>query len=322
MRNPLNKRLPRELKHDFGKYLVIFLFMVMMISLVSGFLVADNSVKHSYDEGFEKYNLEDGHFALDKEPDSSLINDIEDKTDSKLYDLRYFEEDEADSGATIRVYKDRTEVNLECVMEGEMPVSDNEIALDRMYAQNAKIKVGDTIKLAGKELKVTGFVAVPDYSCLFENPGDIHHRGERPSDTGSARLICRDRRTFTHPLQIPRAGFRQRHRENRTIAVHDIITKQYGYLQTALGQSHLLHFAYTIYRIYIKQASYKTLFQQSLIIPRHNRAGHIPVTGVLGHLPHLFLQGHQREHRIYTAFNIFVAAEAFPAAYSGLLAST
>ena len=74
MRNPLNKRLPRELKHDFGKYLVIFLFMVMMISLVSGFLVADNSVKHSYDEGFEKYNLEDGHFALDKEPDSSLIN--------------------------------------------------------------------------------------------------------------------------------------------------------------------------------------------------------------------------------------------------------
>ena len=30
-------------------------------------------------------------------------------------------------------------------MEGEMPVSDNEIALDRMYAQNAKIKVGDTI---------------------------------------------------------------------------------------------------------------------------------------------------------------------------------
>ena len=77
MRNPLNKRLPRELKHDFGKYLVIFLFMVMMISLVSGFLVADNSVKHSYDEGFEKYNLEDGHFALDKEPDSALLKDIE-----------------------------------------------------------------------------------------------------------------------------------------------------------------------------------------------------------------------------------------------------
>ena len=46
------------------------------------------------------------------------LKNIESKTDSKLIDLRYFEEDEADSGATIRVYKDRTEVNLECVMEG------------------------------------------------------------------------------------------------------------------------------------------------------------------------------------------------------------
>ncbi len=45
-------------------------------------------------------------------------------------------------------------------------LADNEIALDRMYAQNAKIKIGDTIKLAGKELKVTGFVAVPDYSAF------------------------------------------------------------------------------------------------------------------------------------------------------------
>lgn len=71
------------------------------------------------------------------------------------------------------MYKDRTEVNLECVMKGEMPAADNEIALDRMYAQNAKIKIGDTIKLAGKELKVTGFVAVPDYSCLFENNSDM-----------------------------------------------------------------------------------------------------------------------------------------------------
>ena len=36
MKNPLRKRLPRELKEDFGKYLVIFLFMVLLISLVSG----------------------------------------------------------------------------------------------------------------------------------------------------------------------------------------------------------------------------------------------------------------------------------------------
>ncbi|MCI5821519.1 MAG: hypothetical protein SO172_02960 [Pararoseburia sp.] len=45
MKNPLNKRFFREFKQDFGKYIVIFLFLVMLISLVSGFLIADNSVK-------------------------------------------------------------------------------------------------------------------------------------------------------------------------------------------------------------------------------------------------------------------------------------
>ena len=45
MKNPLRKRLPRELKEDFGKYLVIFLFMVLLISLVSGFLVDRKSTR-------------------------------------------------------------------------------------------------------------------------------------------------------------------------------------------------------------------------------------------------------------------------------------
>ena len=42
MKNPLNKRLPREFRKDFGKYLVIFLLLVITIGFVSGFLVADS----------------------------------------------------------------------------------------------------------------------------------------------------------------------------------------------------------------------------------------------------------------------------------------
>ena len=58
MKNPLNKRIPKELKQDFGKYFVIFAFMVMLIGLVSGFLVSANSIIVSYDEGIEKYKME------------------------------------------------------------------------------------------------------------------------------------------------------------------------------------------------------------------------------------------------------------------------
>ena len=48
------------MKSDFGKYIVIFLFMTLTIGFVSGFLVADDSMLAAYDEGFEKYNIEHG----------------------------------------------------------------------------------------------------------------------------------------------------------------------------------------------------------------------------------------------------------------------
>ena len=63
MKNPLRKRLLRELKNDIGKYLVIFLFMTATIGFVSGFLVADESMLYAYDESFEKYNVENGNFT-------------------------------------------------------------------------------------------------------------------------------------------------------------------------------------------------------------------------------------------------------------------
>lgn len=54
MKNPLIKRLPRELKGEIGKYIVLFLFITMMIGIVSGFLVAAGSMSVAYDESFEK----------------------------------------------------------------------------------------------------------------------------------------------------------------------------------------------------------------------------------------------------------------------------
>ncbi len=77
MKNPLNKRLSRELKSEFGKYLVLFIFLAGMIALVSGFLVADGSMLKAYEQSFEKYNIEDGNFELDEEASDVTLQKIE-----------------------------------------------------------------------------------------------------------------------------------------------------------------------------------------------------------------------------------------------------
>lgn len=90
MRNPLWRRIPKELKEELGKYIVIFLFMVITTGMVSGFMVAGESMKKTYDNTFDKYNVEDGHFDLSDEASDNMKGNIEDEG-VKLYDMSYYE---------------------------------------------------------------------------------------------------------------------------------------------------------------------------------------------------------------------------------------
>ena len=58
-------------------------------------------------------------------------------------------------------------------MSGRLAKADDEITLDRVFAKNNDYKVGDNIKIGDKDYKITGFVAMPDYSCLFEDNADM-----------------------------------------------------------------------------------------------------------------------------------------------------
>ena len=154
MKSPLRKRLPRELKGEFGKYLVVFILMVATIGLVSGFLVADGSMIHAYNEGFEKYNIEDGNFRLGERLYRGQKEAIEEEG-VKVYE-NYYIEDSLSNGSTMHFFKNRTDVNKVCLMEGKLAEKTGEIAIDRMYADNNKLKVGDlrsmTARRAGKSL--------------------------------------------------------------------------------------------------------------------------------------------------------------------------
>ena len=169
-KNPLNGRVWRELREDLGKYLVIFFLMIFSIGLVSGFLVADNSMLIAYREGFEKYNIEDGNFTSERRLNLNTKQQIE-SLGISLYDLFYTEK-KTDEGATLRIFKDRDQVDRICIMEGKMPQKSGEIAIDRMFADNNKLSVGDRIDSEGKSWVITGLLAFSDYSCLFEKNSD------------------------------------------------------------------------------------------------------------------------------------------------------
>ncbi len=176
MKNPLMKRLPREFREDLGKYLAIFLFLVVMIGFVSGSVIAEDSMMRTYDETFEKYSIEDGHFSVAAKLSDELWESIEEENVT-LYENFYIQSDAYKDGAkesfsSLRVYGERSQVNRTDMLAGEMPGADDEIAIDRVYAKNNDLSIGDAITYCGRTFTITGFVALPDYSCLFENNSD------------------------------------------------------------------------------------------------------------------------------------------------------
>ena len=147
MRDPLNRRLPRELAKDWAKYAAIFILMVLLISICSGMRVSNESLKKGYYDSFEKYTLEDGHLTLDKPLPEELRSAFEEKGAMKLYDNFYFDVESAEYGAVVRVYSQEDEINTPCLLSGELPAGDDEIAIDRVFAKNNDISIGDSITL-------------------------------------------------------------------------------------------------------------------------------------------------------------------------------
>ncbi|MGN0151354.1 MAG: FtsX-like permease family protein [Wujia sp.] len=89
IKNPLVKRIPRELFRDWRKYLVVSLFLILTIGFVSGMYVANGSMMKAADDGISRYKLEDGHFELSAKADDALLSAIQsgEKADIKEYYL-------------------------------------------------------------------------------------------------------------------------------------------------------------------------------------------------------------------------------------------
>ena len=65
------------------------------------------------------------------------------------------------------------QVNLVSVLEGRLPENEQEIAIDRMHADNAGLKVGDSISVGGNTYQITGLIAYVNYSTFHEKNTDM-----------------------------------------------------------------------------------------------------------------------------------------------------
>ena len=180
---PLARRLPRELRHNLGKYLGIFLLMCASIALTSGFLLAAHSISVIIDGMRDEYSIEDGRMTTSFEATEAQLDAARAAADGvggvDVYenfsvDAR-FRKAEGDDGTsrTLRTYAHRTEVDLAAYCEGRVPEADDEVAVDRVFATNNGLSVGDEVTLTGRTYTVVGIMTQPDSQALFADNSDF-----------------------------------------------------------------------------------------------------------------------------------------------------
>lgn len=172
----LNKRILRELKSHFGRYLaLLFMIVLGMYLVVSVAGMAETTIA-----GTEKYNercrLQDGQFTVFVPLTDEQLKTLSDKYGSieKIFsvDVAVRSGDTAPE-KTLRIFKVRKDIDLINMDEGSLPEKDDEIVIMNLFAERNDLKAGDCIELSGKEYRICGIGCVPDYNLTVKNFSDM-----------------------------------------------------------------------------------------------------------------------------------------------------
>ena len=171
MKNVLRKRLPRFLFKNIGIYGGIALFIILMTSLAAAYVIGNQGISAAFEDAKENNRLEDGFFALAVPMEESELTGL--LGNSLEFEYQPYVDLAASDESEVRVFQMRHSIDIPFVLEGSLPDGDNEIALDRLYAEAHELKLGDHITLASKDLEVSGIIGLPEYIVSFKELGDL-----------------------------------------------------------------------------------------------------------------------------------------------------
>lgn len=170
MQKILRKRIVRDFKANLPRYLALALLIVLSMYLVVSMIGAAETIIRGSEEADEAQQVEDGEFSLFVPMKESEFAELTEKgiTLEKMFFMDYSYED----SKTLRIFENREKINTVALKEGSLPVAEDEIVIERRFAEVNEIVPGDKIELGGRSFTVSGIGTVPDYDNVMKSLGD------------------------------------------------------------------------------------------------------------------------------------------------------
>lgn len=171
MNRVLRKRVFRDVKENFRRWLALFLMIVLGMYIVVAVVgAAENIITGSADLA-EKNHVEDGEF--------SVFIPLTDGQEKSLRDMgiileRKFSADiSLDDHSVLRLMKNRSEINLIALDNGRPAEKNGEVVLEKRYCEEHGYSVGDKIKIADINFEIVGIGTTPDYDMPIAGFSDM-----------------------------------------------------------------------------------------------------------------------------------------------------
>lgn len=170
MNKVLRKRIPRDLKNSLLRNLALFVMIVLGMYLVISMIGGAETIIAGTEQNCRDKNCEDGEFTVFLPLTDEQIAEL-DKAGAEV-EAKFSMDIESGKNKILRVMKNRTDINLMTLDDGELADKAGEVTLEKRYCEENNIKIGDKITLADTELTVTGIGSVPDYDMPVKNISD------------------------------------------------------------------------------------------------------------------------------------------------------
>ncbi len=166
----LRKRLPRDFKANFSRYLALTFLIAMGIYIIVSMVGAAETFITRTEQNKTSNMLEDGNFTVFIPLKEKEVREI--TSEGTELEEMFYSDIQAADGSTLRMMKNRTNIDLIQLDDGRLAQAENEAVIEKRYSEEHQLKIGDTITAAGKEFQITGIGTAPDYEMPIKTYAD------------------------------------------------------------------------------------------------------------------------------------------------------
>lgn len=172
----LNKRIFREFKGNLIKYIGLLSLVLFASMSIVGFGNIEESISLSTNKVAMECNREDGNFTLSRELGNTTLSNIQELGID--IEENYYSDYKLTEDKTIRLFKERENINKIHLLDGKELINSNNIIIDEQFGKFNSYNIGSNLKILNDKYTISGLGLAPNYIIiskeLVDNPNHLN----------------------------------------------------------------------------------------------------------------------------------------------------